>query len=125
MQATSALKLKQRRYAELTAWMRFQQATSAVFKIKQKKCTQLTNWMGFHACNISSIRNQAEEVHRTHSLDGISCKQHQHSKPSRGGAYNSHPGWDFMQATSAFKIKRRWCIQLTAWIGFHTGNISN
>jgi hypothetical protein len=47
--------------------------------------------MGFHAGNIS-IQNQAEEVHTTHTLDGISCRQHQYSKSSGDDAYNSQSG---------------------------------
>jgi hypothetical protein len=38
---------------------------------------------------------------------------------------NSHPGWDFMQATSAIEIEQPWHTQLTSWMGFHAGNISN
>jgi len=89
--------------------------------------------------NVSN-QNQAEEV--THTLDEISCRQCQQSISSRGGAHNSHAGWDFMQAMStvkssreaahnsqsgwdfimlAIKIKQRRCTQLTSWMG----NVSN
>jgi len=68
----------------------FMQAMSAI-KIKQRRCTQLTCWMGFHAGNVSN-QNQAEEVHTTHTLDEISCRQCQQSKSSRGGAHNSQAG---------------------------------
>jgi len=101
----------------------FMQAMSAI-KIKQRRCTQLTSWMWFHAGNVSN-QNQAEEVHTTHILDVISCRQCQQSKSSRGGAHNSHPRCDFMQAMSAIKIKQRRCTQLTSWMGFYAGNVSN
>jgi hypothetical protein len=80
--------------------------------------------MGLHAGNISN-QNQAEEVHTTHTLDGISCRQYQQSKSSREGAHNSQPRWDFMQATSAIKIKQRRCTKLTPWLRFYADNISN
>ena len=147
METTSAIKIKQKRCTQLTAWMGFyagnisnqnqakevahnslpgwdfMETTSAI-KIKQKRCTQLTLWMIFHGDNISN-QNQTKEVHTTHSLDGISCRQHQQSKSSKGGAHNSLPGWDFMQAMSTIKIKQRRCTQLTIWMRFHTDNISN
>ena len=142
--------------------------TMSAIKNKQRRCTQLTIWMGFHTGNVSN-QNQSEEVHTTHTLDGISCRQCQQSKSVREGAHNSHPGWDFMQAIkikqrrctpthslngiscrqcqqskssrgrthdsqtgwdfmqtmSAIKINQRRCTQLTAWTGFHAGNVSN
>jgi len=101
----------------------FMQAMSAI-KIKQRRCTQLTNWMGFHADNVSN-QNKAKDVHTTHILDEISSRQCQQSKSRRGDTHNSQPGWDFMQAMSAIKIKQRMCTQLTAWMGFHAGKVSN
>jgi len=99
------------------------QAMSAI-KISQRRCTQLTAWMKFHAGNVSN-QNQTKEVHTTHTLDGISCRQCQQSKWSKGGAHNSHAGWDFIQTMSTIKIKQRRCTQLTPWMGFHAGNVSN
>ena len=51
------------------------QAMSAM-KIKQKSWTGLTDWIEFHTGNISN-GNQAEELHRTHKLDEILCRQYQ------------------------------------------------
>src|SRR6188768_45710 len=83
----------------------FMQALSAI-EIEHRWRTQLTSWMGFHA-GIVSDRNQAQEAHTTHILDGISCRHCQQLKSSTGGAHNSHPGWDFMQALSAIEIEHR------------------
>jgi len=101
----------------------FMQALSAI-KIEHRRRTRLTAWMGFHAGVVSDL-NQAQEAHTTHSLDGISCRHCQRSKSSTGGAHNSLPGWDFMQAFSAIKIEHRRRTQLTAWMGFHAGIVSN
>src|SRR6266567_4055771 len=96
----------------------------SVIKIEQRRRTPLTSWMGFHAGNVSD-QNRAEEAHTTHFLDGISCRQCQSSKSSRGGAHDSLPGWDFMQAMSVIKIEQRRRTRLTAWMGFHAGNVSD
>ena len=97
------------------------QAMSAI-KIKQRRPTQLTRWMGFHAGNVSN-QNQAEKAHKTHSLDGNSCRHCQQSKSPREGPHSSLPGWDFMQAMSAIKIEQRRPTQLTRWMGIHAGNV--
>jgi len=123
MQAMSAIKIKQTSAHNSQPGLDFMQTMSAI-KMKQRKCTQLTDWMEFHAGNVSN-QNQAEEVHTTHSLDGISYKQCQQSKSSRQGAHNSQSEWDFMQAMSAINIKQRRCTQLTNWMGFHADNVSN
>ena len=99
------------------------QALSAI-KIEHRRRTRLTAWMGFHAGVVSDL-NQAQEAHTTHSLDGISCRHCQRSKSSTGGAHNSLPGWDFMQAFSAIKIEHRRRTQLTAWMGFHADIVSD
>jgi len=79
---------------------------------------------GIHA-GIVSDQNRAKEVHTTHSLDGISCRHCQRSKSSTGGAHDSHPGWDFMQALSVIKNEHWRHMQLTRWMGFHAGIVSN
>jgi len=96
------------------------QAMSA--EIEQRRRTRLTFWMRFHAGNVSD-RNRAEEMHTTHILDGISCRQCQW-KSSRGGAHDSLPGWDFMQAMSVIEIEPRRRTRLTLWMGFHAGTFS-
>ena len=101
----------------------FMQAMSAI-KIEQRRCTPLTSWMGFHAGNVSNW-NWAEEAHTTHGLDGISYRQCQWSKLSRGGAHHSRPGWNFMQTMSAIEIKQRRRTSLTDWMGVHVGNVSD
>jgi len=101
----------------------FMQALSAI-EIKHRRHTRLTSWIGFHA-GIVSDQNQAQEAHTTHKLDGISCRHCQQLKSSTGGAHNSHPGWDFMQALSAIEIEHRRRTQLTCWMGFHAGIVSN
>jgi len=106
----------------LAAWD-FMQALSAI-KIEHRRRTQLTSWMGFHA-GIVSDHNRAQEAHTTHSLHGISCRHCQRSKSSRGGAHDSHPGWDFIQALSAITIKQRRHTRLTSWMGFHVGIVSD
>jgi len=119
-----AIKIKQRRCTPTHILdENFMQAMLAI-KIKQRRSTQVTIWMRFHADNVSN-QKQAEKVHTTHSLDGISYRQCQQSNSVRGGAHNSHPGWDFMQAMLAIKIKQRKCKQLTNWMRFHAGNVSN
>jgi len=100
----------------------FMQAISAI-KIEQRRRTRLTTWMGFHAGHVSN-GNRAGEARMTHFLDGSLCRQCQRSKSSRGGAYDSRAGWDFMQAMSAIEFKQRRCTRLTAWMGFHAGNFS-
>jgi hypothetical protein len=99
------------------------QAVSAM-KIKQRSYTELTIWMGFQADNVSH-ENQAKELHSTHTLDGISGRQCQPWKSSRGAAQHSHPGWDFRKAMSAMEIKQRSCTALTPWMGFQEGNVSH
>jgi len=47
----------------------------SAMEIKQRSCTRLTAWMGFYT-GIVSNGNQAKELHRTHSLDGIACRQY-------------------------------------------------
>jgi len=101
----------------------FMKALSLI-KIEQRRCTRLTSWMGFHA-GIVSNQNQAEEAHMTHKLDGISCRHCQQWKSSRGGTHNSLPGWDFMQALLAMEIEQRRHTQLTSWMGFYAGIVSN
>jgi len=96
----------------------------SVIEIEQRRRTRLTGWMGFHAGNVSD-RNRAEEAHTTHALNGISCRQCQRSKSSRGGAHDSRSGWDFMQAMSAIEIEPRRRTRLTSWMGFHAGNVSD
>src|SRR5258708_7613458 len=96
----------------------------SAIEIKQRSCTGLTSWKGCQAGNVSN-RNQAEELHRTHPLDGISGRQCQQWKSSRGAAQDSHSGWDFRQVMSAIEIKQRSCIGLTFWMGFQAGNVSN
>ena len=86
----------------LTGWD-FMQAMSAM-DIKQSHCTALTNWMGFHAGHVSN-GYQAEPLHSTHCLDGISCRPCQQWISSRAAAQHSLPGWDFMQAILAMEIK--------------------
>jgi len=78
----------------------------SVIKIEHRRHTRLTNWMGFHA-GIVSNQNQAQEAHTTHILDGISSRHCQRLKLSTGGAHDSHPGWDFIQALSAIEIEHR------------------
>jgi hypothetical protein len=73
MQMMSAIIMEQRNAHHLHPGWDFMQAMSAL-KIKQRRCTQLTNWMGFHTGNIST-QNQAEDVHTTYILDGISHRQ--------------------------------------------------
>jgi len=99
------------------------QALSAI-EIEHRRCSQLTIWMGFDAGNVSN-RNRAQEMLMTHSLDGIWCRQCQQSKSSTEGAHNSLSGWDLMQAMSAIEIKHRRCSQLTSWMGFDAGIVSN
>src|SRR6188768_429963 len=99
------------------------QALSAI-EIEQTRRTRLTNWMGFHA-GIVSDRNRADEAHTTHVLDGISCRHCQRSKSSRRGAHDSLAGWDFMQALSAIEIEQTRRTQLTSWMGFHAGIVSD
>jgi len=101
----------------------------SVIKIKERRCTRLTCWMGFHAGYVSdqyrteevhitheldgfhagrvSDRNQGEEADTTHDLCGISCRQCQSLKSSRGAAHNSLPGWDFIMAMSVIEIEPR------------------
>jgi len=74
---------------------------------------------------MSVFEDEAEEVHRTHFLDGIGCRQSQPLKLSRGGACNSLAGWDWMQAKSAIEIKQRRCMQLTSWMGLDAGKVSH
>ena len=95
----------------------------SLMEIKQRQ-TQLTPWMGFYE-GIVINQNRAEAVHKTHILNGISCRHCQQSKSSRGGAHDSQAGWDFMQALSAMEIKQRRHTQLTPWMGFHAGIVSN
>jgi len=99
------------------------QALSAI-EIEHRRCSRLTIWMGFDAGNVSN-RNRAQEVLTTHRLDGIWCRQCQQSKSSTEGAHDSLPGWDLMQAMSAIEIEHRRCSQLTIWMGFDAGNVSN
>src|SRR6202044_2983890 len=112
---------EQRRPTQLTRWMGFHAGN--ISNRNQRRPTQLTRWMGFHAGNVSD-QNRAEEAHTTHELDGISCRQCQLSKSSRGSAHNSLPGWDFMQGMSVIEIEQRKRTQLTSWMGVHTGNVS-
>jgi len=105
-----------------TGWD-FMQAMSAT-KIEHRRRSQLTIWMVFHASNVSK-QNQAQEALMTHWLDGISCRQCQQSKSSIGGAHDSLSGWGFMQTMSAIEIKHRRRSQLTNWMRFHAGNVSN
>ena len=72
----------------LTGWD-FMQAMSAM-EIKQSRSTALTRWMGFHEGHVSN-GYQAEPMHSTHSLDGISCKPCQQWKSSRAVAQHSQP----------------------------------
>jgi len=95
----------------------------SVIEIEQRRRTPLTTWMGFYAGNVSD-QNRAEEAHTTHSLDGISCRQCQQSKSSRGGAHHSRSGWDFMQAMSVIEIEQRRRTPLTDWMGIHAGYFS-
>ena len=99
------------------------QAMSAI-EIEHRRRSQLTVWIGFDAGNVSN-RNRAQKALTTHSLDGIGCRQCQQSKSSKGGPHNSLPGWDLMQAISAIEIEHRRRSQLTAWMGFDAGNVSN
>jgi hypothetical protein len=101
----------------------FRQAMSAM-EIKHRSCTALTRWMGFQAGSVSH-GNQAQELHSTHTLDGISGRQCQPWKSSRGAALHSHPGWDYRQAISAMEIKQRSCTALTSWMGLQEGNVSH
>jgi hypothetical protein len=45
--------------------------------------------MEFYAGNVSNS-NQAEELHITHSLDGVPCKQYQQWQSSKEAAHNPH-----------------------------------
>ena len=99
------------------------QAMSAI-EIEHRRRSQLTGWMGFDVGNVSN-RNPAQEALTTHILDGIGCRQCQQSKSSTGGAHNPLAGWDWVQAISAIEIEHRRCSQLTVWMGFDAGNISN
>jgi len=96
----------------------------SAMEIKQRNCIGLTIWMGFHAGNVSNV-NQVKELHRTHSLDRVSCRKCQQWKSSKGAAHNLLSGWDFMQAVSAIGIKQRSCTGLAFWVGFHAGSVSN
>src|SRR5579859_8082029 len=124
MQAMSAIKIQQTRHTQLTPWMGFHAGNVSNQNTADKTHTQLTSWMGFHAGNVSN-QNTADKAHTTHILDGISCRQCQQSKYSRQGTHNSRAGWDFMQAMSAIKIQQTRHTQLTSWMGFHAGNVSN
>jgi len=95
-----------------------------VIDIEQRRHMPLTSWMGFHAGGVSN-RNGAEEEHTTHSLDGISCRQCQQSKSSRGGAHHSQAGWVFIQGMSVIEIEQRRHTPLTRWMGFHPGKVSD
>jgi hypothetical protein len=80
--------------------------------------------MGLDAGNVSN-QHQAQEALMTHKLDGIGCRQCQQLTSSTGGAHNSQPGWDWMQAMSAIEIEHRRPSQLTNWMGLDAGNVSN
>ena len=65
-------------------------------------------WMGVHPGNVSK-GNQAQELHMTHILDGSSSRECQQWKSSTGAAYDSQPGWEFIQGMSAMETKHRSC----------------
>jgi hypothetical protein len=96
----------------------------SAIEIEHRRRSRLTSWMGLDAGNVSN-RNRAQEAHTTHSLDGIGCRQCQRSKSNTGGAHNSQPGWDLMQAMSTIEIKHKRHSRLTTWMGFDAGNVSN
>jgi len=123
IQVLSAIEIEHRRHTQLTDWMDFMQALSAI-EIKHRRRTRLTSWMGFHP-GIVSNQDRAQKAHTTHRLDGISCRHCQQLKSSTGDTHDSHSGWDFMQALSAIKIEHRRRTQLTPWMGFHPGIVSD
>jgi len=57
--------------------------------------------MGFQTGNINN-GNQVEELHMTHKLDEILCKN-----------VNNENQGDFMQGSSAMKTMQKTCIWLT------------
>ena len=99
------------------------QAMSAI-EIEHRRRSQLTNWMGFDAGNVSN-RNRTQEVHTTHCLGVISCRQCQQSKSSTGGTHDLLPGWELMRAMLAIEIEHRRPSRLTRCKRFDVGNVSN
>jgi len=79
--------------------------------------------MGFHEGNVSD-RSQGEEVHTTHVLDRISCKQISVIETKQSCTRLTR--WmDFIRAMSVIEIEQRKCTRLTHWMGFRAGNVSD
>ena len=64
--------------------------------------------MRFHAGYVSD-RNQAEEVHATHALDGFHAGNVIDRNQAEEAHSDSHSGWDFTQTLSALKINSIIC----------------
>jgi len=91
-------------------------------KIKQRSCIGLTLWIGFYSGNASN-GNQVEELHRTHILDGNSCRQCQQWK-SNGKSCTGLTFWMGFHLGNGNQAEQRSCTGLTNWMRFHAGNVS-
>jgi len=71
--------------------------------LQTRQCTKQ------YISNQKQVEERLWRVTETHILDGISCRECQQWKSSRGAAHDSLPGWEFMQGMSAMEIKQRSC----------------
>lgn len=91
---------------------------------KGEKLNTTHSLHGFQADNVSN-KNQAKELYITDSLDRVSSRECQQQISSKATAHNLLSEQYLMQEILAKEIKKRSCTQLTIWVEFHIGNISN